>query len=847
MTNEITSKDFSDIRWRGNWIWTDAPAMPGDRFAAERGALKPQGQAHGLFRKTFTLKSVPKRVPTRITADSRYLLFVNGQEVNRGPVRSQPRRLHYDLLDLSPYLKSGENVIAVLVKYYGAARSYWMPAMPTMTLGRGGVLVFEANLGEAIDAPDGWMVSDDSWKALKSDAWTEPPSGRGPIGGGIPVEILDAGQLPFGWEQPGFDDTTWSNAALIPALQRGASTRSQPPSEPYGPMYPRTIALLGGEMLAPKNIQIEYLTGPIDLAGTIALSAEGPAQRVDASLAASATRSEQAVTFPVHLDVPAGGAVRLVADMGRIVSGFVQLEAESPAGTVFEFSYVEDPLTVSPEGPFGRHAGARYIARGAADATHPTDCYKAFDSNGLRYVCLLVHSTDGAVTLKGLSVQEYVYPWTEGAAFACSDEELNRIFQAGIRTVQLNSHDAFLDCPTREQRAWVGDAVVHQMVHLVTNLDWRLAWRYLSLSDSPRSDGILPMSVGGDVEWRNGTTIPDWSLHWVHGVYNLYRFLGDKETVIAYMPSVARVLRWFASYQNAQGLLEDLIEWTLIDWAAVSNSGVSSIYTAMWARGLREFAEMAAWLEEKTSQRWAEDLYEKAQAGFEVFWDEKRGSYVDHIVDGVQEPEMSQLGGATAIVSGLAPRERWGRIIDTITDPDKLVVRTWRMVAAAQGRPPFGLTDTLAPDWNTQTQIVKAEPFMSYVVHDAVAKAGKADRLPSLYRAWSQFLVDGYDTIGEDWAHGTHVHGWSCTPTKDMVFYTLGVTPAEPGYAVVRVAPRLGGLAWAKGQVPTPHGLIAVHVTQEGVTVDSPVSVILDLTGQPLQTLPAGHHEIKKV
>jgi alpha-L-rhamnosidase len=26
---------------------------------------------------------------------------------------------------------------------------------------------------------------------------------------------------------------------------------------------------------------------------------------------------------------------------------------------------------------------------------------------------------------------------------------------------------AFTDCPTREQRAWVGDEVVHQMMHLV--------------------------------------------------------------------------------------------------------------------------------------------------------------------------------------------------------------------------------------------------------------------------------------------------------------------------------------------------------------------------------------------
>ena len=44
-----------------------------------------------LFRKTIRLDSVPERVPARVTADSRYVLFANGQEVFRGPIRSQRR------------------------------------------------------------------------------------------------------------------------------------------------------------------------------------------------------------------------------------------------------------------------------------------------------------------------------------------------------------------------------------------------------------------------------------------------------------------------------------------------------------------------------------------------------------------------------------------------------------------------------------------------------------------------------------------------------------------------------------------------------------------------------------
>jgi hypothetical protein len=147
-------------------------------------------------------------------------------------------------------------------------------------------------------------------------------------------------------------------------------------------------------------------------------------------------------------------------------------------------------------------------------------------------------------------------------------------------------------------------------------------------------------------------------------------------------------------------------------------------------------------------------------------------------------------------------------------------------------------------DWDAKQQIVLAMPFMSYTVHDAVAMAGKADRLPDLYRRWSRFLVDGYDTFGENWGYGTHVHGWSCTPTRDMIFYTLGVTPAEPGYAAVRIAPRLGGLSWARGTVPTPHGLIGVEVDGAALRITSPVPAIVDLVGQVPRTLPAGQHQI---
>ena len=145
MAAPITQQDFPEIRWHGNWIWvSDEAITPGSPFPGT--ANQPAKEAHGLFRKTLHLDHVPERVPARLTADSRYALFVNEQEVFRGPIRSQPRRMHYDLFDLAPYLQPGPNVLAVYVKYYGTPKSFWMPATPNMTLGKTGILVFETDL-----------------------------------------------------------------------------------------------------------------------------------------------------------------------------------------------------------------------------------------------------------------------------------------------------------------------------------------------------------------------------------------------------------------------------------------------------------------------------------------------------------------------------------------------------------------------------------------------------------------------------------------------------------------------------------------------------------------------------
>lgn len=61
-----------------------------------------------FLRRMVVLEDVPPTAPMRAFADGRYVLFVNGSVVTRGPARDQPRRNYYDQFELRPGFGQGK-------------------------------------------------------------------------------------------------------------------------------------------------------------------------------------------------------------------------------------------------------------------------------------------------------------------------------------------------------------------------------------------------------------------------------------------------------------------------------------------------------------------------------------------------------------------------------------------------------------------------------------------------------------------------------------------------------------------------------------------------------------------
>ncbi len=733
----MTLDTFPWGRWRARWIWSQGLSS---------------GRTSVALRHIVSLTDVPTSVPARLSAISRYTLYVNGTEVARGPVRANPRRQPYDVIDLAPYLHAGKNIIGVIAWLYEGANAWWLPPPPGTDL-RHGAFVFEARLG------DDWIVSDDSWTGTRLDGWGAT-SGSGV--GGRGTEMIDLRGLPVGWNAPDGADPGWEQVATRRATTWADTSGPHPPSYPGGPFAERPI------------------------------------------------------------DYPGGDVVE--ADKQRVVVGSVVIDAEIPAGETVTV-HVSELVASGASDESDNVVSVAFVGDGTRRVT------ESFDLYGGRGITL---DAPANATVHSVRIRERLYPVSGEAYFECSDPRLDAIYAVGRRTVTICSMDSYIDCPTREQRAWTGDSVVHQMVDLTTNSDWRLARWHPTLTASPRADGMLPMAVAGDIEHVDVMVIPDWALHWVHSVHNLYRYIGDREEIARLLTVAEGVLRWFDPFLDDKGCAVDVFGWVLIDWSSIYTQGVSGALNGLLARSRLEFAEMASWLGDEGRARWARQRHEAMKRGFERLWDADRGLYVDSYVAGKRLPMVSQHAQAAAIVGGVVPSERIGRLVEAMTDEDRLVHAIFDKAdgpAEPNSEVPIGAYTRRGPLpepwWDVDRQVVRAQPFFRYVIHDALHAAGRADLIPQQLLDWDRWAMKRCSTSWtECWAGGTVSHGWSSTPTRDLVQRVLGITPAEPGFAVASIEPELGGLEWARGAAPSPHGMISVDVSSDAIAVDIPIPFV---------------------
>jgi len=156
-------------------------------------------------------------------------------------------------------------------------------------------------------------------------------------------------------------------------------------------------------------------------------------------------------------------------------------------------------------------------------------------------------------------------------------------------------------------------------------------------------------------------------------------------------------------------------------------------------------------------------------------------------------------------------------------------------------------------------------PYYGYFVLNAMKKLDlQQDALDLIRRYWGDMLKRGATTWWEEFDPSwpdvqktldrnnylSMCHGWSSGPTSYLTETVLGVVPTSGGYKTVDIAPQLGDLTWAEGDVPTPNGLIHVRVDRRGdsvtaaVALPAHVSATISLGGKSLKADKAGNYHL---
>lgn len=739
--------------------------------------------AYCYFRKTFHIGGAVTQGELRIFADSRYMLFVNGHYLHRGPCRSDPRWQYYDTIDLTGLLNRGDNVIAVLALHFGYGTGQSISRIPAlMAEGK-----FFLENGETLVIP-----SDSSWKCAKPRTFERnSPRINGCQGA---IEIFNAQEEEEGWNRLEYDDTRWEQA-------KGRGMKLSP----FWNLVPRDIPLLQEELIYARRLinrgTVKEMPQP-----SSRLHVQIIAEEDGIHIADSLSSPPQSVAVP---PCRSGEAAVLTFDLGRIEAGCLTLEVMGGAGDVIDAVYAEELW----EGKALLNANNnrsidRFILKEGLNRFEVAFAWKA-----CRYVQLRIRNRQKEVVVQQVGMRTRSYPISEHSVFEAGEQEVTKIWSISEHTLRLCMQDAFVDSPSREQQQWMGDG------------RWQAVMNYYYTGDS-RLHRKLQQQIGQSQDCtgmtcsrypdghHNYPPIPSFCLQWVcsFGDYGFYT--GDDSLLPDWWPNILQALRWFSAYENERGLLEDVPYWSFIDWGEtpsgpdldVDRGGIVTALNLQYLEALRFAAGSAPKMGDHEAEIFLRDKAARLAKSIEdLLWDSRRGAYVDCLVKGVLSVTISEPTNSLALLHLHEPgEERSAAILQSV------------FAVGSSG----GASSSSRP--------VAASPYFMPVVCRALLKVNAADTALRLIRQRYGAMVDaGSTTTWERWelfhppgpnekvTFSSASHAWGAAPLIFFMEGVLGVRPVEPGFRRFQLQPCLGELPWASGSIVTPAGTIRIELARE--------------------------------
>jgi hypothetical protein len=732
------------------WIGSDHPFDLNEAYLRFRS---PAG---------WRLARKPAQATLFITADSRYKLWVNGQFVARGPARSYPENQAVDALDITAYLQTGPNRLAVHVYQPGYSHFSYLHR------GAAGLLAY------LVCDKQSTLVTDLSWRTRRDPSFAAQVPRVSIYGTGVEERDLN---LVDDWTAPDYDDTGWAIPRVVapvggypwlslqprdlPLLvereipltlretRRGKTPTSQPTDahltlregwlgakpEPHplpdlkegGEPHPRPLPDLkegGRKSSLPEGESFSSLTPLPEVGEGVGMGS--------AWLTATLAPGESAYwLFDLGQDYSCQGWAEISNASGQ-EQLYISYQEKIRQGELV----ICDPQTYCRV----RLTDRFRLRSGPQQA-------ESFALRGGRYLIFGIAGPTGPNFQFRPHVRISEYPLEIERPLSTSDSRLEAVIALCENTFRACLQDGFVDCTWRESSQWLGDALPQSLIMASLNDDTRPLRQVIEMAaQGAYPDGVLPSVLPGEV---HAYTVVDYNFIWVELLRLYHHLTGDEEFVKRMWPTLTKMLDRFHQDLNPAGLIKSQPGRRLfLDWAPLSRHEPNAIYNLSYLLALQAASKMT---DDQNFVLRANQLQKNIRA---AFWQNQRW------YDDLERTTFSQLAASLAILTETTTLDEVDPLLEVI------IARS------------LGLEDGPAPD-----KMVLASPFMHHYIFEALRRYRKFEAVLEIIRyrlgRWAQ---TGYPTTWENWdvdfPDGSQCHAFS----------------AHPRYHLAQIAQALGDL-----------------------------------------------------
>ena len=419
----------------------------------------------------------------------------------------------------------------------------------------------------------------------------------------------------------------------------------------------------------------------------------------------------------------------------------------------------------------------------------------------------------GQVTVHALSILEDSYPDEKRASFLCSNDDINRLYNAAKKTLLLNTLDIFMDCPERERGGWLCDSLWTGRAASLLLADNRVEREYLENFLLTPAEGMFcgffpEVYPALKPSYKDMTGITTWTFWLMIEVCEFIRRTGDILFRDRYLPRIEAFVEGSRRFLGSSGLLENM-PWVFIDWSTSNleehQQPVSSAANALYAYMMTRLGEAF------TRSDWVEE-------GERI-----RTVLRNAILGGTSPTFLRRIPDSFTVDGngGLHSRERFSEaavytsLWCGLFTPDEVPLLV-KAVRDSMGPAPIYAKDPM---------VGESQLFIGLCIRlDMLTRLGYFGKCyEDLLAIYLPQLTEGPGTLWENRIIDTssRCHGFTSHAGVHLMRDVLGLglplfSPDGEGDPVLEIAPHLCGLRWARGTRETPEGIVSVDWRYDG-------------------------------